>query len=422
MRAANAARPRANDAAPRGGRQRGHRPAPVRRARRGVGGFIVMAALWLVACWSVVGGLLAPMAPGGWWTVAAAAVLAATPLGALVLGFRRRVYPGAFFRVWVLRPFWYSQLLLPLLAGAGLVGIVAGLPFGAAGDVGRAALYAIGATAAAAGIAGYAGSRRIVVRQVVASWPDLPPALDGLRIVQISDVHVGPHTSRRQLARVAGAVRAAAPDLVAVTGDLVDDHAPDVAHYAAGLGALSAPLGVYAIPGNHDVYAGWGAVRAALERLPLTVLVNGWRVVERGGAKLAVVGTGDPAGRRGGAEGAAPDIAAALAGVPEDAFVVALAHNPALWPALAERGVPLTLSGHTHWGQFALPSLGWSLATPFLEHSMGTYERGRSLLYIHPGTNYWGIPFRLGTPPEVAVVTLRRGPLGVTRDPSSRPA
>jgi predicted MPP superfamily phosphohydrolase len=81
--------------------------------------------------------------------------------------------------------------------------------------------------------------------------------------------------------------------------------------------------------------------------------------------------------------------------------------------------VPLTLSGHTHWGQFALPSLGWSLASPFLEHAMGTYQRDGSLLYIHPGTNYWGIPFRLGTPPEVAVVTLRRGPLGVRRDGSA---
>jgi predicted MPP superfamily phosphohydrolase len=95
--------------------------------------------------------------------------------------------------------------------------------------------------------------------------------------------------------------------------------------------------------------------------------------------------------------------------VPPGAFVVALAHNPALWPALAERRVPITLSGHTHWGQFALPRLGWSLASPFLEHAMGAHERNGSLLYIQPGTNYWGIPFRLGTPPEVTVVTLRRG-------------
>jgi predicted MPP superfamily phosphohydrolase len=332
------------------------------------------------------------------------------------------MYPGALFRLLVLRPFWYSQLLLPLLAAAGLVGILGGLPFGGAATAGRAAVAVAASLATLIGLAGYAGTRRLVVQQVVASWPDLPPGLDGLRIAQVSDVHVGPHTPRRHLARIARVVHGAAPDVVAVTGDLVDDHASDVAHYAAGLGGLAAPLGVYAIPGNHDVYAGWEGVRAGLDQLPLTVLVNEGRVVERGGSRLALVGTGDPAGRWGGEGSAAPDIAAALASVPDDAFTVVLAHNPSLWPALAERGVPLTLSGHTHWGQFAVPSLGWSLATPFLEHSMGTYERGRSLLYIHPGTNYWGIPFRLGTPPEVAVVTLRRGPLGITRAPSSRRA
>ena len=388
--------------------------APRPRAR-GVGGFLRFITVWLVTTWMVVGTLLAPVVPGGAWTVLLLVLVTTAPLGALVLGFRRHMYPGAAFRLLVLRPFWYVQLLLPLLAAAGLVGSLVGLPFGAAGTAGRWAMAAMGLFATAVGLAGYLGSRRLYVQDVVASWPDLPPALDGLRIAQISDVHVGPHTPRRHLARAARAVRAASPDVVAVTGDLVDDHARDVAHYAAGLGELAAPLGVYAIPGNHDVYAGWPAVRAGLERLPLTVLANESRMVERDGARVAIVGTGDPAGGSR-ANSAGPDIPAALAGVPRGAFVVALAHNPALWPALAERGVPLTLSGHTHWGQFALPSLGWSLASPFLEHAMGTYEQGRSLLYIHPGTNYWGIPFRLGTPPEVAVITLRRGSLGVRRE------
>jgi predicted MPP superfamily phosphohydrolase len=89
--------------------------------------------------------------------------------------------------------------------------------------------------------------------------------------------------------------------------------------------------------------------------------------------------------------------------------VVAFAHNPALWPALADHGVALTLSGHTHWGQLAFPRRGWSLASPFLEHAMGAFQRGDSLLYVHPGTGFWGIPFRLGAFPEIALVTLRRG-------------
>ena len=86
-----------------------------------------------------------------------------------------------------------------------------------------------------------------------------------------------------------------------------------------------------------------------------------------------------------------------------------LAHNPALWPALARGGVTLTLSGHTHHGQLSIPRLGWSLASPFLELAMGVHRAGDSLLYIHPGTNFWGIPFRIGALPEVAVLTLRAG-------------
>ena len=88
--------------------------------------------------------------------------------------------------------------------------------------------------------------------------------------------------------------------------------------------------------------------------------------------------------------------------------MVALAHNPALWPALAQRAVPLTLSGHTHYGQLAIPRLGWSAASAFLDLAMGAHRQGDALLYISPGTNYWGVPFRIGTPPEVTVLTLQR--------------
>jgi predicted MPP superfamily phosphohydrolase len=176
---------------------------------------------------------------------------------------------------------------------------------------------------------------------------------------------------------------------------------------------LQAPLGVYVIPGNHDIYAGWDAVSRSLRQsTDSTILVNDSRLVERAGAQLAIVGTGDPAanGRHGITPNAnaAPDVERALARVPAATTVVAFAHNPALWPGLAERGVALTLSGHTHWGQFALPRLGWSLASPFLEHAMGGHRDGDALLYINPGTGYWGIPFRLGAFPEITMVTLKR--------------
>jgi len=178
-----------------------------------------------------------------------------------------------------------------------------------------------------------------VVRILEVRMPRLPAAFYGLRVVQISDLHVGPHTSARFLSKVVN------------------------------------------------------------EAVP----------VEWGGERLWVAGTGDPAGesRLSREAGAAPDVEGTLADIPPDEPVLALAHNPALWPALADRGVDLTLSGHTHYGQLAIPSKGWSMASAFLELAMGSYREGRSLLYIHPGTNYWGIPFRIGTPPEVAVLTLR---------------
>jgi predicted MPP superfamily phosphohydrolase len=365
-----------------------------------------------------VGALLAPLLDAGWTLVLAAAGLSLVPLVVFLRGRDAKRYPGALTRLFVFRGFLYAQLTLPLLAAGGVTGAVAGAPFGAAARGGRAALAAVAAGAAAFAVAGWMGSRRLRVRRLRAHWPDLPPALDGLRIAQLTDLHVGPQTSRRFLARVRAAVADARPDVVALTGDLVDDHAPDVAHLAAGLGALGAPLGVYAVPGNHDVYAGWPDVAARLERLPLTLLVNDAVTVAHGAGRLTIVGVGDPAGR---GTPAGPDVARATRDVPDGAFTLALAHNPALWPALAERGVRLTLSGHTHWGQLALPGRNWSLATPFLrELVMGAHRRAASLLYIAPGTGFWGLPFRLGAWPEVTLVTLARadGDPGVDEEPA----
>ena len=284
-------------------------------------------------------------------------------------------YPGAAFRLLVVRPFWYTQLLLPLVSAAGLLGLLLGAPFGHALDRRshprrRDARHRRRCVL----VLGYIGARRLVVRRVDVDVPGLPSEFEGLRIVQLSDLHIGPHTNRRFLRRVVDATRSLQPDIIAVTGDLIDDRAEDVAAYARALGSLEAPLGVYMIPGNHDVYAGWDEVEESLRAAHLgTVLVNDVQLLHRGDATLALVGTGDPAGGPRGTSRAAPDVERALAGVPENATVIAFAHNPTLWPALAARGVALTLSGHTHWGQFALPKLGWSLASPFLEHAMGAH-------------------------------------------------
>lgn len=379
------------------------------------GRFIAVAGA-IMATWTglhvaLLGALAAGAVPGGWWTFGGAYLLALLAIARLLLGVADRVYPSAATRIFVLRPFWYAQVSFLVLTPVGGLAFLLGLPFGrglafAHGALGVAALVLV-----AFFVSGYAGSRRLVVRDLQLSFPGLPAPFDGFKVAQLSDLHVGPHTSRRYLRRIARAVEAASPDLVAYTGDQVDDFDRDVAYFVEAFGHLRGHAATIAIAGNHDIYAGWAGVRRGLEEAKIRVLVNEAEAVERGGERIWIAGTGDPAGTQWGVEGgrdAAPDIARTLAATPTEAFVLALAHNPALWPALAERGVALTLSGHTHHGQLSIPSLNWSLAGVFLKHAHGTYREGDSFLYVNPGTNFWGLPLRLGAWPEVTIVTLRR--------------
>ncbi len=385
---------------------------------------VAVGALWTGTWWVIIGALIAPLLPGRWTAVLVLALAAIAPLLVLVRRFGR-VYPSAWTRLWVFRPFYYVQLGTPLVALCGVLGCVIGSLFGAALSGGRWALLLATGTVLAASLAGYLGTRWLRVVALDARFSALPVALDGMRIVQVSDLHVGPHTSRRHLAKVFQAVQRARPDLIAVTGDHVDDYPGDFASFAAAFRGMSAPCGVFAVAGNHDVYAGWAEGRAGLEAMGMTVLVNDAVEIVRGDARFWVAGTGDPAGigaRPGRGAEVSPDIARTVARIPSGAFTIALAHNPALWPALADRGVPLTLSGHTHHGQLAIPLLGWSVASLFLQHAMGWHRRHRSLLYINPGTNFWGIPFRLGAWPEVTVLTLRRAEIEVPDIAPTAPA
>jgi uncharacterized protein len=363
------------------------------------------AFLYYVLSWSTI----ALLVPGAWWLLVLALALFTT--APILVFYARRgwgSYPTAAFRLFVVRPVLYVQAALPLVSLAAVIGLIIGAIVGEPIAGGRIAASMMFGVLVILFALGYIGSKRLVMRDVRVTVPGLPAEFANLTIAQISDLHVGPQTSQAFLRRIARTIDELNPDLIAITGDLVDDRAEDVGAFATGLAALHAPLGVYAIPGNHDIYAGWPDVERSLRsRFPAAVLVNEAHVLSKGGARLAVVGTGDPAGRRTGS--AAPDIDRALANVPSGVTAIALAHNPALWPALAKRGVALTLSGHTHWGQFAIPRLGWSLASPFQARAMGVHRDGQSMLYIHPGTGYWGLPFRIGAEPEVTRITLTPG-------------
>lgn len=359
-------------------------------------------------CWFLVGSFLHDLLPGGYRTVFLAWGVSITPVFVLYYNIATGSYPSAWLRVYLFRVFWYAQLLmLPLALISGAAGLLA-LPFGPGEIVGQAVVLTVGAALIVLGIVGYFGSRRLTFREVTLAAKGMPQELNGLRIVQLSDLHVGPHTSREQLARMAAMVREARPHIIAYTGDQVDDYPHDVDDLGEAFGDLTAPLGVYAIAGNHDVYAGWAEVRRGLEGLGIRVLVNEAVELQRCGVNFWLAGTGDPAGNQfvRGAESGAPDIARTMAAIPKGSFSIVLAHNPALFRGLAERGANVVLSGHTHHGQFSIPSRNWSLASLFLEYAMGTYERNGSLLYVSPGTNYWGIPFRIGAWPEVTLIAL----------------
>lgn len=369
---------------------------------------LLKVGLYFLICWSGVA-ILATGHPYIEAAVVGLALYTSIPLFVFLRWGGWPFYPRKAFRLFVLRVFWYTQLALPLVAGAGLIGLLIGAIAGAPLAGARIGAAIIGTALAIVIAVGYLGSRTLVVREVIAELPDLPGEFEDFRIVQLTDLHIGPHLPRPRLERIAREVVAMEPHMIAVTGDIVDDRVEDLEVYASVFGSLRAECGVFLIPGNHDIYAGWPAVEDRLRRGDLgTLLVNEWRELKRGNAVIAVVGTGDPAGRGFPEAEVSPDIAKSFAGIPAGRTIIALAHNPALFSALAERGVALTLSGHTHWGQVALPAAGWSMASMFIEDAMGIITRGRSLLYISPGTGYWGIPFRIGATGEITMVTLKR--------------
>ncbi|QSQ20791.1 metallophosphoesterase [Pyxidicoccus parkwayensis] len=246
-------------------------------------------------------------------------------------------------------------------------------------------------------VLGRARLRRRTVR-----IPGLPKELDGYRIGQLSDVHCGPHVPEEKVAGWVSRLNALDLDLVAVTGDLITHGDSHVDAVARALGGLRAKDGVYACMGNHDYFTDGEHVVRALERNGLTVLRNRGVTVERGGARLYVAGVDDTWTSR-------HDMARALAARPDGVPTVLLAHDPDLFPQAQARGVELTLSGHTHGGQLSVP---WvrrlSLARLMTRWTAGMYRLGRSWLYVNRGVGTTGPPVRLGAPPELAVITLRR--------------
>ncbi|MBW2359731.1 MAG: metallophosphoesterase [Deltaproteobacteria bacterium] len=238
------------------------------------------------------------------------------------------------------------------------------------------------------------------VEIALSRWPH---ALDGLRIVQISDVHIGPILGRNFAAHVTERVNALRPDLIAVTGDLADGSAEKLASEVAPFSALAAPLGVYFVVGNHDHYSGARAWAAKAADLGMRVLRNERVSLEARGEHFDLVGVDDHRGDIFGADGG-EDLDAALAGRDMRLPALLLAHDPSTFKRAHADGIDLQLSGHTHGGQIFPFHWFVRAVIPFVA---GRYRCGDAELYVSRGTGFWGPPMRLGSPAEITEIVLR---------------
>lgn len=248
-------------------------------------------------------------------------------------------------------------------------------------------------------------ARRPVVKRLELKIPGLGQGLDGLKVVQLSDVHLGETLGRAFAEQVTAQVNALSPDVVVITGDLVDGSPKKLRDEVAPLSGLRAREGVFYVTGNHEYYHGAAAWEAEGRRLGMTVLHNEHRVVERGGARLVIAGVTDVEGARFSAAHA-PRVDLAFAGAPAAPRLL-LAHQPRFAKQAAEHRVSLMLSGHTHGGQIYPFNYLVRATFPWVKGLYREVVDGRDAhIYVNRGAGYWGPPMRLGSPPEISKLIL----------------
>ena len=224
--------------------------------------------------------------------------------------------------------------------------------------------------------------------------PRLPAALDGLCIAHLSDIHYGLFLSRSSLERVFALTLAQRPDLIAITGDFVTQSPAFIEPVGELMEQLEAPLGVFAVLGNHDFRAGAEPLTRALRRNGVRVLRNQHRLLRYRGTSFQIAGMDDSRQH--------PDLAAAL-GPTAERFTLLLAHNPMALTDAAALGVDLVLSGHTHGGQIKL-----GFAEPLYQKFLpaGFLSLAGTQMYVSRGLGKVIVPMRVGAPPELAFLTL----------------
>jgi len=248
-----------------------------------------------------------------------------------------------------------------------------------------------------------AARRRPRIVNVEIPVADLPVALHGFSIAQISDMHVGSTIKRPFVETVVRRVNALRADMIAVTGDLVDGSVPQLAAHTAPLAGLTSRHGAFFVTGNHEYYSGERAWTHELRRLGLRVLKNEHVVLQHNGSALVLAGVTDFTAHHFDPTQQS-DPAAALTGAPAEAGArILLAHQPSSAEAAADAGFDVQLSGHTHGGQF----WPWNLFVHFYQPFTSGLHRLKNLwVYVSRGTGYWGPPNRFGVPSEITYIRL----------------
>jgi predicted MPP superfamily phosphohydrolase len=308
---------------------------------------------------------------------------------------------------------WMGMMLILMLVvfGADVVRMLVHVGGGARDPERRLLLQrTLGAAAAtlSAGLGAWAlreGTRRVAVREVEVTLPRLPRALDRFTIVQLTDIHVGGQTIHRHfIEEMVATTNALSPDVVAITGDLVDGSVDELRDQVAPLAGLRARQGVYFVTGNHEYYAGVAEWMAHLPTLGMHVLRNERVAVGDGTHSFDLAGIDDYSAR--GFPGHGPDLARAVDGRDPARELVLLAHQPRANYEASAHGVGLQLSGHTHGGQIWPWNFAVRLQQPYVA---GLARHKATQLYVSRGTGYWGPPMRLGAPAEITRIKLRAG-------------